>query len=103
VTGMTRRVDHSNRAARWRTEAHLSTGRVVTTHTEWTQAHWDAHHSARRAALESAHRAADQTMNAYGVPTDRLLQFEEYCLTLRVEETYSTEKLHSEHPLGDNS
>jgi len=100
---MRRRVEHSNTNARWRTEAHLSTGRVITTHTEWTQGHWDSHRSARLAALKSAQRAADQTMNDYGVPTDRLLQFEERCLTLRVEETYSTEELHSEHLLGDNS
>lgn len=96
---MSREVERSNWTARWRAEVHLSTGKVLLDHSDWTQAHWDEHKQNRQKTLARGQSKARTAVQTYGVSVERIVLVEETRNVLSITETYESEKFHSEHYL----
>ena len=94
---MPRSIERSNWRARWRSEIHLTTGKVLTDFTDWTQSHWDEHKRNRTAAISSAKSEAKKLIDRLGGEVERIVLVEEKENVLQVTETYLSERFDSEH------
>ncbi|WP_234057941.1 hypothetical protein [Microbacterium sp. NFH-22A-Y] len=91
-----REVTRSNHTARWRADVHLSTGKVLTLHSEWKQSHWDEHAMARSSVAARAESEARDARDRFGVQTERIVITEERRTVRTIEETTVSERFHSE-------